>query len=264
MLIGALVAGGVALVQRGNATEQALLAESRAVAARAVVENSLDRSLLLAREASNLDDSADTRSALLASLVRSPAAVRVLRSSGDRLQSVGVSPDGRFLAAPDNYGKTFLWDTTTFERLDPPLSISDFTASAAVFTPDSRILLTSAGDRGQKLTGIQFWDLQTRQMVDHIDNGFFQFAEGGIALSADGRMLAAGGPTEVALWDLAAEGRPRFTLGPRPGPPRAHRPERRRPPPGRRSYQRRGPRLGRPIPDSRSPTRGLRSAGPEP
>ena len=104
-----------------------------------------------------------------------------------------MSSDGRFLAAPDNYGKTFLWDTTTFERLDPPLSISDFAASGALFTPDSRMLLTSAGDRGQELTGIQFWDLETRQMVDHINNGFFQFAEGGVALSADGRILAMGG-----------------------------------------------------------------------
>ena len=221
VLIGALVAGGVALVQRRNATEQALLAESRAVAARAVVENSFDRSLLLAREASSLDDSADTRSALMASLVRSTAAVRVLRSTGDRLQNVAVSPDGRFLAAPDNYGKTFLWDTITFERLDPPLSVSDFTASSAVFTPDSRILLTSAGVRGEQNGRIQFWDLENHRLLEQLDNGFFQNADGPIVLSADGRMLASGGPGEVALWDLAAEGRPRFTLGPRPGAPRA-------------------------------------------
>jgi WD40 repeat protein/DNA-binding SARP family transcriptional activator len=217
VLIVALLAGGVALVQRRNASHQALLAESRAVAAQAVVENSLDRSLLLAREASNLDDSADTRSSLLASLVRSPQALRVLRSGGDRLQTVALSPDGRYLAAPDNYGKTFLWDTTTFERLDPPLAVSDFTASGVAFTPDSRSLLTSAGIRN-KTEGqgeIVFWDLETRTPIQHLDNGFFQFA-GRIELSGDGRWLVAAGPQEVAVWDLKAEGRPRFTLPGRP------------------------------------------------
>jgi len=214
-VVVALVAGGMALVQRAHASRQAVLAESRAVAARAVVENSLDRSLLLAREASNLDDSAETRSSLLASLVRNPGAVRVLRSTGDRLQTLALSPDGRFLAAPDNYGKTFVWDTRTFERLDPPVAVSDIGAYGVAFTPDSRTLLTSAGVKGQSGGEIQLWDLETHQLTDRLDNGFFGFADR-IAMSADGRTLAAGGRDSVAVWDLAAEGRPRFTLGPRP------------------------------------------------
>ncbi len=218
-VVVALLAGGMAMVQRSHASRQAVLAESRAVAARAVVENSLDRSLLLAREASNLDDSPDTRSSLLASLVRSPGAVRVLRSAGDRLQTIALSPDGRYLAAPDNYGKTFLWDTRTFERLDPPLAVSDVGAFGVAFTPDSRTLLTSAAVRGQVGGEIQLWDIATRQLTDRLDNGFRGFADR-IAMSADGRTLAASGRDAVAVWDLAAEGRPRFTLGGRPAQPR--------------------------------------------
>ena len=45
-------------------------------APQALVDPDLDRSLLLAREGVNLDDSATTRSNLLAELLRSPAAIR--------------------------------------------------------------------------------------------------------------------------------------------------------------------------------------------
>lgn len=215
VLILALVAGGVALVQRRSATRQALLAESRAVAAQAVVENSLDRSLLLAREASNLDDSADTRSSLLASLVRSPQALRVLRPSGDRLQMVAASRDGKWLAAPDEFGKTFVWDAGTLQPVDPPLQISDFATSGLTFSPDSATLITSSGVRGPPQPGaLVFWDLGTHQPVGDRLAGFPQFA-GVIAVSDDGRTLVSGGPTGVLLWDLAAEGRPQSLL---PGP----------------------------------------------
>ena len=215
VLIVALLAGGVALVQRSNATHQALLAESRAVAAQAVVENSLDRSLLLAREASNLDDSADTRSSLLASLVRSPQALRVLRPSGDRLQMVAASRDGKWLAAPDEYGKTFVWDAGTLELVDPSLQISDFATSGLAFSPDSTTLITSSGVRGPPQPGaLVFWDVGTHQPVGDRLAGFPQFA-GVIAVSDDGRTLISGGPGGVLLWDLAAEGRPQSLL---PGP----------------------------------------------
>jgi WD40 repeat protein/DNA-binding SARP family transcriptional activator len=215
VLILALLAGGVAVVQRSNANHQALLAESRAVAAQAGVENSLDRSLLLAREASNLDDSADTRSSLLASLARSPQALRVLRPSGDRLQMVAASRDGKWLAAPDEYGKTFVWDARTLEPVGPPLQISDFATSGLAFSPDSATLITSSGVRGPPQPGaLVFWDVGTHQPVGDRLAGFPQFA-GVIAVSEDGRTLVSGGPGGVLLWDLAAEGRPQSLL---PGP----------------------------------------------
>jgi len=85
------------------------------------------------------------------------------------------------------------------------------------FTPDSRTLLTSAGIRNktEDQGEIVFWDVATRRPVENLDNDFFQFA-GSIRLSADGRTLVAGGPGEAAVWDLKAEGRPRFTLSGRP------------------------------------------------
>ena len=58
----------------------------------------LDRALLLARQGVALDDSPQTRGNLLAALLKSPAAIGVLRGDGDRLTGLDLSPDDRTLA----------------------------------------------------------------------------------------------------------------------------------------------------------------------
>ena len=63
--------------------------------AQALIEPRLDRSLLLAREGVNLDDSPATRGNLLAALVRSPAALAVAHGSGDRALDNALTRDGR-------------------------------------------------------------------------------------------------------------------------------------------------------------------------
>ena len=77
LLALAVVAGAVALEQRGNARAEATAAEAQRLGARALVENDLDRSLLLARQGVALDDTVQTRGNLLAALVKSPAAIGV-------------------------------------------------------------------------------------------------------------------------------------------------------------------------------------------
>ena len=104
LLLAAVIAGLVALDQRGNARDQARTAEAQRLGAQALSERALDRSLLLARQAVALDDSFATRSTLLSALLRSPAAVRVLRGGGGRMLSVAVSPDGRTVVTGDNNG----------------------------------------------------------------------------------------------------------------------------------------------------------------
>jgi WD40 repeat protein/DNA-binding SARP family transcriptional activator len=189
VLVVALLAGGQAISQRRRAGHQALLAEARRVAAQSVVESDFDRSLLLAREASDLDDSADTRSSLLANLVRSPQAVGVLRAGGDRL----------------------LWDTDTRRRLDPPLSVSDPQTTGVVFSPDGRTLLASTGIRGDTNGAVVFWDVASRTPTGERLRGFPLYA-GRIALSDDARTLAASGPGALMVWDMAAPERSSFTL----------------------------------------------------
>ena len=202
VLVLALVAGSLALVQRGRAERAALVAEARRLGAQALVQGDLDRSLLLAAEAVRLDDSVDTRSALLSSLLRSPQAIRVLRGAGNRLQNLALSPDGRTLAAVDNRGLTDLWDTRTGRHLGLPLGTPKFFFGAAAFSPDGRVLAT--GGHAQN-GGMLLWDVASRRVVRRIpisnnvsDANSIQDA----AFSPNGRVLAVGTVTgALSFWN---------------------------------------------------------------
>src|SRR5262249_4430314 len=92
LLVAALVAGAIAFDARGAAKQQATEATAESLGVQALIEPTLDRSLLLAREGVNLDNSLATRSNLLAALLRSPAAVAVVRMNGKVLDEA-LSPD---------------------------------------------------------------------------------------------------------------------------------------------------------------------------
>ena len=109
----AVIAGVVALNERGTARQEALAAAAQRLGAQALVEDDLDRSLLLARQGMALQDSVQTRSNLLAALLKSPAAIAVVRGDGDRLISLDVSPDGGTLAFLDNDGSLSFVDART-------------------------------------------------------------------------------------------------------------------------------------------------------
>ena len=111
----ALVAGGIALVQRGKAEVAATEATAQRLGAQAVSEDELDRSLLLARQGFEFDDSEDTRSTLLASILKAPAAIGVLAGTGNRVLSIAGSADGRVFATTDNTGGVAIYDADRFE-----------------------------------------------------------------------------------------------------------------------------------------------------
>ena len=80
LLVLAVIAGLVALGQRGKARDEATAADAQRLGARALVEPEFDRSLLLARQGVALDDTVQTRGNLLAALLKSPAALSVFRA----------------------------------------------------------------------------------------------------------------------------------------------------------------------------------------
>ena len=82
LLALAVVAGAIAVSQRGQAREAAVAADAQRVGAEALGREHLDQALLLARAGVELHDSAATRGNLLSVLMRNPAAIGVLPGDG--------------------------------------------------------------------------------------------------------------------------------------------------------------------------------------
>jgi WD40 repeat protein/class 3 adenylate cyclase len=127
-LVLALVAGSLALVQRGQArrsAEQARAQSARAkreeidalsqrLGAQALDQKDLPLSLLLSREGVAIHDSVQTRGYLLSALERSPDAVRDFRPLPGRYLSVSAAPDGgEFLVGVTNEEQWALVQTGT-------------------------------------------------------------------------------------------------------------------------------------------------------
>ena len=120
LLVLAVIGGSVALHERGNARAQATAADAQRLGAQALAEDDLDRSLLLARQGVALDDSPQTRSNLLAALLKSPAAIGVVRADGGQLVSLDLSRDGRTLALLDDSGTLTFVDPQTRHQVGQP------------------------------------------------------------------------------------------------------------------------------------------------
>ena len=140
LLLLAVIASLVALDQRGNARDEAVAADAQRLGAQALVEDDLDRSLLLARQGVALADTVQTRGNLLAALLKSPAAIGVLRGDGDRLISLDLSPDGRTLAFLDHDGTLTFVDARTRRSPGRPSTVSGLAGVIidAVLRPDVR------------------------------------------------------------------------------------------------------------------------------
>ncbi len=115
LLAAAVVAGLIALSERQGARSAATAADAQRLGAQALTEERLDRALRLASAGLALDDSAATRSSLLSTLLRSPAAIGVLPTGGEAIQALALSPDGGTLAVSDVDGTVTLFDTETQE-----------------------------------------------------------------------------------------------------------------------------------------------------
>src|SRR4051794_7615800 len=103
VLVLALIAGGLALVQRHSAQTKAREALAGQLGAEAVSAPRIDQAMLLARQAVSLDNSNQTGGTLLATLLRSPAVRDTFTMPLDsRPQQISLSPDGHTIAVTDN------------------------------------------------------------------------------------------------------------------------------------------------------------------
>jgi WD40 repeat protein/DNA-binding SARP family transcriptional activator len=195
-LLAVAVAGAlVALDQRSAARNRARVAEAQRLGVQALTESGLDRSLLLARQGVELDDSRTTRSNLLEALLRSPAAVRVMPGDGNPLTALDLSPDGRTLAEGDNRGNVLFVDAATGRRAGRPYTVPSASSVSAVrFSPDGTRLavagvesvdILDARTHRASTSGLVVAPPTASQLVK------VPWVLGTIAFSPDSRVLAA-------------------------------------------------------------------------
>ena len=210
-LVVALVAGGTAVVQGQRAATSRDRAEVSRVAAvsRSLTERQPDVGLLLAAEAYQRQDDADTRSTLLSGLQTHPLLTGLLYGDQSGLEAAVFTPDGRLLATPTSDG-TRLWDTTSRELVDTLHNGHDIVLGAAI-SPDGRWLAAPAvveADGG--VSGrLQVWDLSTRtleRVVESPAGGLTSafFSADGERLVTQGGIRSDGPPAlQVVVWDTS-------------------------------------------------------------
>ena len=204
-LVAALIAGGVAVVERGRARDSAVAAEAGRLAAqsRGTAAEHPDLGLLLALEAVRLDDSIDTRGALLGALEHGSRIRTWLQEFDTPVNASAFSPDGRLLATVTLNGTT-LWDTATWRPMGPPLRSSQGGWNELDFSPDGRTLAI-AGVQGR----VELWDVATTKKLRELVDRAAPPDESALAVvrySPDGSVIAAGGQeaNHVTLWRAAS------------------------------------------------------------
>jgi WD40 repeat protein/class 3 adenylate cyclase/energy-coupling factor transporter ATP-binding protein EcfA2 len=222
-LIAALAAGLFALVQRSDAQHKARVAQAGRLAAqsREAAGQHPDLALLLALEAGRLDDSIDTRGALLGALEHGSRIRGWLQGFDSPVVASSFSPDGKLLATVTLREAT-LWDTATWKPVAPPLRSSQGGWEEGVdFSPDGRTLAI-AGKEGR----VELWDVSTRQalreLTDPVAASSDEPALSVVRYSPDGSVIAAGSKAmnHVTLWATATAhviGRPITTNPPGSG-----------------------------------------------
>jgi WD40 repeat protein len=171
LLALALVAGVVALNQRGDARDAARVADAQRLGVEALNQEALDRALLFARAAVRLDDSPATQGSLLSVLLRNPAMLGVVDHTFG-IFGTAISPDGKLIAVGDDIGNVLVYDAATRLPLGSPYRIQSGLIQNVRFSPDGKTLAVSYLDRSlreQRAGMVDLIDPRTRKRRQHIE-----------------------------------------------------------------------------------------------
>jgi WD40 repeat protein len=193
-VVVATVLGVVALIQRNEAIRRQHIAQSRALAASAVNQLSVDPqlSVLLAARAERTADTSQARNALRDALQRSKiqTLIRAPRGQGGQDTSAVLCPGGTTVAT--SFGQDVsLWDGRTDKRIATLAGHRGFPSC----TSDGRYLLTTYNDRH-----VWVYDARTGKPVRSLVG---DVAVRDVRSSPDGRLVAGLAGTEVLVWDVA-------------------------------------------------------------
>jgi serine/threonine-protein kinase len=130
-----------------------------------------------------------------------PSGPRAWFTAWSSLWCVALSPDEETVAAGFEDGSVVLWYPVSRQRDFFRREVSKLPVRSVAFTPDGLTLVTGAGDwREPKSVGeVKLWDVDTGKLV-----GDFPWKAGpvfAVAVSPDGKSVAAGGYVGVKDWD---------------------------------------------------------------
>ena len=204
-LVVAVIAGSFALVQRGSARRTATVAQAGRLAAqsREVAAQHPDLGLLLALEAGRIDDSVDTRGALLGALERGSRIHAWLQGFDSPVVATAFNPDGKLLATTTIRRDQALGHATwTTGRA--PLRSSQGGYGGVDFSPDGRTLAIAGGE-GR----VELWDVSTRKELRELTDPAAYIRSNPRSPSFDTAPTAASSPQARKRRTTSRCGRPR-------------------------------------------------------
>ena len=226
LLVGALVAGFVAVRQGDRAAREALAADAGRAGAQALVVNDIDRSLLLAAAGVRLEQTPESRANLFAAIDKRRQLVHSFPVAEGAVTGLDASPDGRAVALYGADHAVRLYDASTgalraVRAPDTPVGlVSNLVRGRVAFSPDGTQVAVGAPPFDPE--PVQLLDAQTLQpgsahlpglptlpahtgVVGYSRDGRFLFAA--IYIYKD-RLDAAFSGGRLLVWDVSSPDRP--------------------------------------------------------
>jgi WD40 repeat protein len=195
----------LALDQRGQAREQTLAAEAQRLGAQALNADTLDFSLLLARQSVAFDDGPPTQATLLAALRRSPAAAGVMRPGISSLVAIELPSGTGPLAVSDFNGAVAFLDPATRRRLTLHRPTAGALGGPLVSAPDGSRLAAAGYDSQGGF--VELFDPRTQRRVTQVRlNIFYTQLESAVFTPDSRELLVQANDPESGneLWRLDA------------------------------------------------------------
>ena len=206
VLVGAVVAGVLALRSSREAESQSRLALSRVLANEAdrLLTAEPDLAILVGLQSLSLarDEEPKPRvpAALISGLARQTHASRLLSGHTNQVHEVAYSPEGDTIASGSWDGTVRFWDARSGRLRGRPLPARQGKLTALAYSPDGRFLASGGAD-----ATVQVWDTRSRRRSGKPLTGH-KGTVNALAYSPSGALLASGGKDgTVRLWSMGSE-----------------------------------------------------------